>query len=243
MTGDIAALETVLIFEGFFPDAAWTKEQYIMIAKMQQIGEFPLIAEGSQPGMQFTEELPASGLFFIEQYTAAFFRCLCAQEQIGLAVSAKPAGSFAVGIACGQVENQAAVLADRTVRLQGPLALADSSIRQGVGIDDMEVAISGISTASTTGFLCGNGPKRQLGTGVMDEIPGTDMAPAVGFRFTVQWVPLVKDMVFFLVKQQAIRIADTAERHFQMEAVMPAMLERKGVLYFFVNFCFFKPIV
>ena len=73
-----------------------------------------------------------------------------------------------------------------------------------------------------------------------------DMSPGFVLVDATQRVPLVEDVVLPIVEGETVWVIDEPERHFQMEAVVPAVLEwdsfpHLGIDFFFVDFDHLHP--
>ena len=61
------------------------------------------------------------------------------------------------------------------------------------------------------------------------------MCPALVLVLTAERIPLIEDVVFAIRERQSVRVIDEAERHLEVEAVVPAVRQREAGRHSFID--------
>ena len=117
------------------------------------------------------------------------------------------------------------------------LAVAGVDEAQGVVLDEARARVAAVLVVHVAR------PERKLRQAVMHEILGFHMPPALVLVLDAQGIPLKEDVVLSRVPRKPVGIVDEAERHFEMEVVVPTMLQGKSLAHLRVDRFLVKRLV
>ena len=233
---DVAGLVDVLAVELARLESLRAEDQRIVAAEVQHVRALPHVAEVLKARLELAEILPALFRLLVDEDRAAqlLLVSLCADDEVALAVAMEEIRIAEVARdALGAVRHDDRALLDMAVLLQRAEALrrrAHAVILGVAGVEDVDLALLREAAARVAAVLVVlvARPERELRHRVVDEVARPDMRPALVLVLAAKRIPLVEDMVFAIRERQAIRVVDEAERHLEMEAVVPAVRQREA---------------
>ena len=236
MACDVAGLIDVLAVELARLESLRAEDQRIVAAEVQHVRALPHVAEVLEARLELAEILPALFRLLVDEDRAAqlLLVSLCADDEVALAVAMEEIRIAEVARdALGAVRHDDRALLDMAVLLQRTEALrrrAHAVILGVTGVEDMDLALLREAAARVAAVLVVlvARPERELRHRVVDEVARPDMRPTLVLVLAAERIPLVEDMVFAIRERQAIRVVDEAERHLEMEAVVPAVRQREA---------------
>ena len=117
------------------------------------------------------------------------------------------------------------------------LAVARVDEAQGVVLDEARARVAAVLVVHVAR------PERKLRQAIMHEVRHFHMSPALVLVLDAQGIPLKEDVVLSRVPRKPVGIVDEAERHFEMEVVVPAMLQGKSLAHLRVDRFLVKRLV
>ena len=231
MTRDVAGLIDVLTVEFARLEPLRAEDQRVVAAEVQHVRALPHVAEVLEARLELAEILPAVLRLLVDEDRAARLLLvrLRADDEVALAVAVEEVRVAKVARdALGTVRHDNLVLLDVAVGLQGTEALcrrAHAVILGVAGVEDADLALLREAAARIAAVLVVlvARPEREFRQRVVDEVARLHVCPALVLVLAAQRVPLVEDVVLAVRERHAIRVVDEAERHLEMEAVVPAV--------------------
>ena len=247
---DIARLVEVLpaVFLGWKP--LRREKEHVALRQRQERRALPHVAEVRKLRLDLACQLPAVRLLLVEHGASLFRFRLCAEHE-----ELPPILAEAAGITEMRRIPRRLVLDDDLI-LAGDLLFSlprGESLRRRAhvillavaGVDETEDAVLDKARARIAAVLVVHiaRPQCEHRQTVMHEIRRLYMAPALMFVLDAQGIPLEEDVVLSRVPGNPVGIVDEAERHFQMEVVVPAVRERESFAHLGIDRLFVERFI